>query len=54
MIIREPGVMSFEEALAIPEKLASIGVGVRRSAAGRFSPLLDAWLPCRGYPDPGP
>lgn len=27
---------------------------VRRSVAGRFSPLLDAWLPCREYPDPGP
>lgn len=29
-------------------------VAVRRSVAGRFSPLLDAWLPCREYPDPGP
>lgn len=27
---------------------------VRRSVAGHFSPLLDAWLPCREYPDPGP
>ncbi len=27
---------------------------VRRSAAQRFSPLLDAWLPCRESPEPAP